>query len=113
MDSQAITMEQLHKIRKSEPLVLEEKPGKKINMPILWLFYDFDTSSYILVRRTYDDNKVRNFNHVILDDIFLEDHADQVPEIIKEAIEKIKGGKCLVFQPNKTFTVAQCSKPHK
>jgi hypothetical protein len=89
VESQTITVEQLHKIRAdNEPLVIEEQVGQIINIPMLWLFYDFDTSSYILVRRTYNDKKVRSFNHVILDDLFLEDHAAQVSDIISRQLKK-------------------------
>ncbi len=80
----------------------------------LWLFYDFNTGSYVLVRRIYadSDKKKRSFNHVIIDDLILEDFATEIPEIFQEALKRIEDGKCLLWQSNKTFNEVECNKPH-
>src|SRR6266567_3799217 len=61
----------------------------------VWLYYDPATSSIILVRRTYDKDRKRSFNHIIFDDFWLEDNSSQEIEFFfQEARKKIEEGKC-------------------
>lgn len=112
---ESVTESQLKEIRNNhQSLILESYAGKNIDIPKLWLFYDFDTSSYILVRRTYEngDQRKRRFNHVIIDDLIHDDASDEISEIFQEAIKKIEDGKCLVWQAKKIFIELSCTKPH-
>jgi len=107
-----ITLNELRKIRNGKPLVLEQIEGHEIEIPMLWLFYDSDTSSYILVRRTYDVNKIRSFNHITFDDLHLSSFSEDTANIFTQAIRRIKEGGCCQFQPDKQFIVAECNRKH-
>lgn len=92
--------------------ILEHYEGTE-EIPKLWLFHDVYTLSYILVRRIYNNNdrKDRCFNHIVFDDSLLN---STIAGNLEKAIEKIKEGKCFIWQSNGNFApIHNCNMPHR
>lgn len=98
----------------NKPRILDYTQEKKIKIPRLWLFYDFDLSAFILAKRTYDNKNKRSFNHTIIDDLILDDCTnEEIQKIFDTAIEKIEEGKCLCWKNNTNFVeIMSCNKSH-
>ncbi|RUR11576.1 hypothetical protein [Legionella septentrionalis] len=107
-----ITENSLVEIQKNrEPFIIECYEGN-VEIPKLWLFHDVSTLSYILVMRSYKDNKkIRCFNHIVIDDSLPD---STIAKNIDKAIEKIKEGGCFVWQSNENFlSIDNCNMPHR
>jgi hypothetical protein len=106
-----VTEEILIEIKKSgRPFILECYEGTE-EIPKLWLFHDVNTLSYILVMRSYnDDKKGRYFNHIVIDDSL---PNSAIAGNLEKAIKKIGEGKCIAWQSNGNFAqLDKCNMPH-
>ncbi|QDP71544.1 hypothetical protein FOG18_02620 [Legionella israelensis] len=105
-----VTEKKLIEIKKNgRPFILECYEGTE-EIPKLWLFHDVTTFSYILVIRSYNVDRKRNFNHIVID--------DSLPNLtiagnLEKAIKKIGEGKCFAWQSNGNFAqLDECNMPH-
>ncbi|HAT1887443.1 TPA: hypothetical protein JF904_002929 [Legionella pneumophila] len=105
-----VTEKILTEIQQSgRPFILEHEGDEVI--PKLWLFHDVNTLSYILVMRSYNDDKNgRRFNHIVIDDSL---SNSTIAENFDKVIKKIGDGNCFAWQSNGNFMlIDKCNMPH-
>lgn len=110
MQIQEINESDLINVKKGENLPLET--DSLTNKVTLWVCYDSPSRSYLLVKRSYDENMQRHDNHVIFEGFLLSDFRSEITEIFKEAIKIIETRRCFTFQRNKTFQEKHCTFTH-
>lgn len=117
-----ITEAALRELRQNRLFWDSKNPHENVNPlptdePNIEVWYDpMPWASFVLVRKTFDDEKNKrgvHCNHIIFDENRILDEPSEVPKIFQNAIEKIKEGKCFIWKSNDTFTQkTDCDKPH-